>query len=133
MNCCLNFCWSLGGFFLCVEISKNKVLLYWFFVKSQIELEIFLFSIDENLFVYRDLPAEDDNGIEGILRRLEKHRNLSFGFKLGRNSTTSGYVNGKSGDNNQNERIRKDVGELTLFLIPFHFGLVVLLVLLYHV
>ncbi|XP_019106080.1 protein PTST homolog 2, chloroplastic isoform X2 [Beta vulgaris subsp. vulgaris] len=60
-----------------------------------------------------DLPAEDDNGIEGILRRLEKHRNLSFGFKLGRNSSTSGYVNGKSGDNNQNERIRKDVaGEI---------------------
>uniref|UniRef100_A0A803MBJ2 Uncharacterized protein n=1 Tax=Chenopodium quinoa TaxID=63459 RepID=A0A803MBJ2_CHEQI len=56
-----------------------------------------------------ELAAEDESGIEGILNRLERQRNLSFGFKLGKNGTNVENVNGGTGDHNRSKGIRKDV------------------------
>ncbi|XP_021717705.1 uncharacterized protein LOC110685483 isoform X2 [Chenopodium quinoa] len=56
-----------------------------------------------------ELAAEDESGIEGILNRLERQRNLSFGFKLGKNGTNVENVNGGTSDHNRSKGIRKDV------------------------
>ncbi|XP_021731128.1 uncharacterized protein LOC110698030 isoform X2 [Chenopodium quinoa] len=57
----------------------------------------------------RELATEDESGIEGILNRLERQRNLSFGFKLGKNGTEVDNVNGGTGDHKQTKGTRKDV------------------------
>lgn len=68
------------------------------------------------------MAVDDESGIEGILQRLERQRNLSFGLKSGKNGTSVDYVNEDIDSKDQNKGMRKDVGELTLFLIFFRFG-----------
>lgn len=44
----------------------------------------------------RELEAEDETGIEGILSRLEKQRNITFGIGLRENGDSTG-LSGNAG------------------------------------
>ena len=65
---------------------------------------------------------EYESGIEGILKRLERQRLLSFGLYMRRN----GGINHESRNLDKDEQsggVSNDVGEFSWFLTPYTFNL----------
>lgn len=50
------------------------------------------------ILLVRDMAAEDITGIEGILNRLEKERNLTLGINLGNTGCKTNAASENDGD-----------------------------------
>lgn len=74
---------------------------------------------------FRDVAAEDNSGIMGILNRLEKDRIMSLG-------TSTGHQSKGSSENGDHLGYSRDMSESLLFLLPckmwlFHLDSIVIL------
>lgn len=65
-----------------------------------------------------EMETGDDNGIEGILNRLERQRSLSFGLKAEKNDTN---VSVNVNEDGQSAGMPKDVGEFCFSFFLFRF------------
>lgn len=88
---CLVFC--SGGLFLCRVNDLFSLLIVWIDLSCSCITFFFL------LFCFcSGTRDEQETGIEGILTRLEKQRNLSFGISLGGNGSARALSKDGGGD-----------------------------------
>lgn len=87
----------------------------------------FLFALDCIKFIVtfvlnREMLGEEDSGIEGILNRLERDRNLSFGINL-RENVHGTHASSKDDGDHRHFGSSADSGELQLIFKPMMYGI----------